>query len=473
MTATILSLPVEQRLLLDATLRSDLAAFVEKVFACVAPGHGFVPNWHIDAICHGLAQVAAGRIKRLMITMPPRYLKSICASVALPTWLLGRDPTRRIICASYAQGLAVKHANDCRTVMNSDWYQRIFPATKIDPAKNSEDEFITTARGFRLATSVGGVLLGRGGNCLIVDDPIKPTDAMSVAKREAVIEWYRNTLSTRLDNKLIDAIVVIMQRLHVDDLIGYLLEQEGWTHLNLAAIAETDERIAIGPAQYHTRRIGEALHPEREPLDLLARIRSEIGSATFAAQYQQTPVPDGGHMINWDWFKWYDGPAALPFEETVISWDTAMKQTELADYSVATVWGRFCDFYYLLDVVRLKLNYPDLRRKVIEMYHLWNKSTLLIEDAGSGTSLLQDLHAERIPAIAIRPEHDKVVRMAAQSAKIEGGAVFLPRRAPWLDDLRSEILAFPHGTHDDQVDSISQALSYLSRPRLGLGLVAA
>ena len=455
---------VSQRLIVNSILRTDFIAFVQKVFATVSPGDGFLPNWHIEAMCHELSKVMRGETRRLIISIPPRHLKSICTSVALPAWVLGHDPTRRIICVSYAQDLAVKHANDTRMVMSTDWYRRIFPGTRIDPAKNTETEVMTTKRGFRLSTSVGGTLTGRGGNLVIIDDPIKPADAMSDTIRERVNEWCRITLLSRLDDKERDAIILIMQRLHEGDLTGLLLQQGGWRHLRLPAIAETEERIEIGPGRYHTRRAGELLHPARESQSTLDAMKTAMGSAAFSAQYQQSPVPASGNLIDWSWFRWYEAPNPK-VEQYVVSWDTAMKATELSDYSVGTVWGIMCDFYYLLDLVRLRLDYPALRRKVIEMYHRWHRPNVLIEDAGSGTSLIQDLKEHRIRAVPIRPVADKIVRMAAQSAKIEAGRVLLPRHAPWLDDLRTEILAFPHGLHDDQVDSIAQALSWISRPR--------
>jgi predicted phage terminase large subunit-like protein len=458
---------------LNAVLRQDLVAFVQKTFGTVSPGVPFSPNWHIEAICHELGKVVSGETKRLIISIPPRHLKSICASVALPAWVLGHDPTRRIICVSYAQDLAVKHSNDCRAVMTSDWYGRVFPRTKIDAAKNTEVEVMTTKRGSRLSTSVGGTLTGRGGNMIIIDDPLKPADAMSDAARARHIEWYSTTLISRLDNKEEDAIVVVMQRLHEGDLVGHLLQERGWKHLSLPAIAETEQQIEIGPGQYHTREIGDLLHPGRESREVLESIKRGMGSATFAAQYQQSPVPPGGNMIDWTWFRWYEPNNTRKFDEIVISWDTAMKATELSDYSVGTVWGLWCEFYYLIDLIRVRLDYPALRRKVMEEFYQWGKPTILIEDAGSGTSLIQDLKDRSISAIAIRPEGDKVVRMSAQSAKIEAGEVLLPKHARWIDDLRTEMLAFPNGMHDDQVDSISQALAWMSRPRRKFSVVGA
>ena len=462
-----------QDVVLNAVLRRDLVAFVQKVFGMVSPGDRLSPNWHIEAICYELEKVVRGETKRLIITIPPRHLKSICASVTLPAWVLGHDPTRKIICVSYAQELAVKHGNDCRAVMASDWYCRVFPGTKIDAAKNTETEFMTTQRGSRLSTSVGGVLTGRGGNMIIIDDPLKPADAMSDAARARHIEWYSTTLISRLDNKEEDVIIVVMQRLHQGDLVGHLLQQQGWRHLNLPAIAEIEQQIEIAPGEYHTRQIGDLLHPARESRELLDNIKQGMGSATFSAQYQQAPVPPGGNMIDWNWFKFYDPNSMRNFEEIVISWDTAMKNTELSDYSVGTVWGIWCGLYYLLDLVRVRFDYPALRHKIVELYHQWERPTLLIEDAGSGTSLISDLRDLKIRAIPIKPEGDKIVRMSAQSAKIEAGEVCLPRHANWLEDLRTEILAFPYGLYDDQVDSVSQALRYMSQPRKMLRAVGA
>ena len=318
--------------------------------------------------------------------------------------------------------------------------------------------------GFRWTTSVGGALTGRGANIIIVDDPLNAIDALSEKKRLHAVNWCQSSLFSRLDNKLKDAIVVIMQRLHPDDLAGHLLERGGWTHLNLPAIAESDESIEIGPDRYYRRRKGALLHPAREPKWILDDLKHAMGSMAYSAQYQQMPVPESGNIVKWEWFRTYTPNKYLNFEQIVISWDTANKADELSDYSVATVWGTLVDNYYLLDLVRLKLDQPALRRKVIDLYHLWEKPTLLIEDAGSGIYLIQELRDQKIPVTAIHPEKDKIVRMAGQSPKIEGGAVFLPKDAPWLDDLRAEILSFPYGSHDDQVDSISQALNWFSRP---------
>jgi hypothetical protein len=209
-----------------ALVRTNLFAFVAKVFQIVCPGQVFEAAWHIDAICYEFERIWLGQNTRLIINAPPRSLKSIIASVAFPAFLLGHDPSRRIICVSYSADLAKKFSNDFRSVIESDWYRAIFPQTRIGPYKNSETEIEFTARGYRLATSVGGTLTGRGGDLIIIDDPLKPDDAMSETKRTSTNQWFNTTLLSRLDNKKTGAIAVVMQRVHVDDLTGFLMENE-------------------------------------------------------------------------------------------------------------------------------------------------------------------------------------------------------------------------------------------------------
>lgn len=455
------------RAILDALLRSDLAAFTQRCFQTVVPGQPFHPNWHVDAIAYQLQRCLQGEIRRLIITLPPRNLKSICASVAFPAFVLGHDPTRRVVCVSYSQDLTAKHARDCRTVIESAWYRALFPNTQIDSRKNAETEFEMTARGYRLGTSVGGTLTGRGGNLIVIDDPLKPSDAMSETKRAAANEWYDSTLSSRLDNKTSDVIVVVMQRLHVDDLVGHLLHKdEGWVHLNLPAIAGYSQEVAVGAGMVHRRREGDLLHPEREPKHVLDELQAAMGSQAFSAQYQQAPVPPGGALIQETWLRRYDREPNRELGDRVVqSWDTASKVSKNNDYSVCTTWLVRKRDYYLLDVVRVRLEFPDLKRRIIKEAERYGPMTcVLIEDAGSGIGLVQDLKSGgKVRPIAIKPERDKVARLEGQSSVIEGGHVLIPEEAPWLAEFLIELLSFPYGRHDDQVDSVSQFLGWAAR----------
>jgi predicted phage terminase large subunit-like protein len=449
--------------LTDAALRVDLYSFIQGFHPIVSPGDMFLPNWHIEAIAYALTRVMRGEITRLIITMPPRCLKSFCTSVAFPAFVLGHDPTRRFICVSYAENLAHKHANDCRAIIRSNRFRRIF-TTRISPFKDTESEVMTNAGGFRLATSVGGTLTGRGANFIIIDDPMKPQDAQSASARESEKQWLANTLLSRLDNKARDALVFVMQRLHTDDLVGHVLEQHGhiWTHLNLPAIAEVEEHIPLGPGRFHVRRPGDLLHPEREPQEILDQIKVQMGSADFEAQYQQRPVPPGGALIKWPWFRFHEKCSVLPDDRIIVSWDTAMSSSELSGYSVCIIGLVRGGSVFILHVIRDRLEYPALKRKVIEVHEQWRHASrnyaLLIENKGSGTCLIQDLRQHHIHAIAIQPDGDKIMRMNRQTARMEAGSVSVPSRAPWLSDFRSEAMAFPHGRYNDQVDALSQLL---------------
>lgn len=452
----------ERKRLLQALLRSSFAAFVEKVFMTISPARVYRHNWHIEAIAHQLHEVAAGRCRRLIITIPPRNLKSTIASVAFPAWLLGHHPGLRIIGVTYGSELSRAQQNEFRAVVQSEWYRELFPETRIDVRKDTEQEVRTTRRGVRYATTVGGVLTGRGGDIIIIDDPLKASDACSEAARSGVNSWYGETLVSRHDNKLTGITIVVMQRLHDDDLVGFLLREGGddWVHLDLPAIAGEEAFIPVGQGRFHHRRVGDILNPAHEPLAVLDELRRSMGSELFEAQYQQRPVPPGGAMFKREWLRlrrppWVDQP-----EEQIISIDTASKGHDRADYSVATVWAAKGEAMHLFHVERARLEYPDLRRMVIGLKQRWPRAVVLVEDAGVGTGLIADLERSHIGVISIMPDRDKVSRAAAETAFFEGGSVSVEPDAPWLGDYLAEMLAFPGGRHDDQVDSTAQAVHW-------------
>src|SRR6201987_4108709 len=283
----------------EAVLRHDFATFVARCFHELNPQAELAMNWHIEVIAAALTAVQQGKIRRLIINLPPRHLKSLMASVAFPAWCLGHDPSAQLLCVSYAQDLADKLARDCRGIMMSPWYRRIFP-TRLAPHRQAVQEFLTTRQGYRLPTSNGGVLTGRGADIILIDDPLKPEEALSDTQRRSGNEGHDHTLYSRLDPKRHGAIVIIMQRLHEDDLVGHVLAQEPWEVLSFPAIAEADEVHRIetvwGPRCFR-RRHGEAPPPAREPLGTLDCIRRTIGEYNFAGQYQQSPSPLGGGLV--------------------------------------------------------------------------------------------------------------------------------------------------------------------------------
>jgi predicted phage terminase large subunit-like protein len=444
-----------------AALRNDFAAFAHRCFLTLNPGASFMANWHIDAIVEAVEMVRRGVTSRLIVNAPPRSLKSIIISVAFPAFLLGHDPRRRIFTISYSAELAAKHATDFLSIVHSKWYRFAFGQMQI--ARAADGDVYTTRGGYRKSTSVNATLTGLGGDCFIIDDPLKAADAQSDALRNHLNDWFSGTLVSRLDDKTTGAIIVVMQRVHLNDLTGHLLERsKGWTHLSLPAIAESDEKIPIGFGKSYKRRAGEPLHAERESLQTLERIRAEVGSDIFAAQYQQAPVPSGGAMIRRDWLRYYDKPPERTYPARVIqSWDTAAKDGAQNDWSVGTTWVMRDKNFYLLDLVRDRFEYPRLRAKATELAKKYNPLKILIEDASTGTALAQDLRESGVYNVSLVPvDRDKIGRLYVQQAKFEAGLVWFPKAASFLVALEAELLAFPQSKHDDQVDSISQALAF-------------
>ena len=445
--------------------RQDLTAYVERAFRELNPGAEYLVSHHVRALCYALERVERGEIRRLLVAMPPRHLKSHCVSVAFTAWALGRDPTRRIVCASHGADLARTFSLQARRLVEAPWHRVIFPALALDTRKASAEEFRTTRNGVRIATSVGGSLTGKGGGIVIVDDPLKAEDAPSEARRAEVHAWFSGTMSSRLDDPGRGAMVVVAQRLHEDDLIGRLAQTGDWEFLELPAIAPDDAEIPLSRELHWSRSRGEPLHPERLGEQELERIRRELGSAAFEAQYQQRPAPPGGNLIKTEWFGTVpDDLRSSDYEAIVQSWDTAAVPGETNDWCVCLTLGLRGMHVDLLDVHRAQHLYPDLLKRAMGLRQRWKPHLILVEKAMSGLSLLQELRRKGVTeADGPRPQGDKVSRMSSQSAKIERGEVRIPRAAPWRGSFLSEIAAFPNGKHDDQVDALSQALKVLDR----------
>jgi predicted phage terminase large subunit-like protein len=442
-----------------ALLATDFRSFVEYVFGVLRPGTPFKPNWHIDAMAHKVSQVATGEVKRLIITVPPRHLKSIIASVALPAWYLGHNPSERVVCVSYSADLAKTHSNDFRRVVTDPVYQAVFPKMRL--ARDTDSEIHTTLRGRRYATSIGGTLTGRGGNLFIIDDPLKPGDAVSEVSRERVIEWYRSTLVTRPDDKQASRIMVVMQRIHVEDLVGYLVENEaGFEVLSLPAIAQSTATYDLGGGRTHTREQGDLLHPAHEPGEVLRDIKKSMGSMLFSAQYQQAPEPPGGKIIKRKMLRYYSAIEQQPTDRLVLSWDIALSEKEAADYSACVVLLNRGDLYYVLDVIRGKFPFDRLKEKIIEVKNRYGKAaSLVIAEGGISHGLIQSLREKNVNVVDYKPKGDKAERLISQIDLFMGGSVLLLKDAPWLEEFVAELLSFP-GRHDDQVDALAQGLAW-------------
>lgn len=366
--------------------------------------------------------------------------------------------------------MARKLAGDTKLVMDAPWYRDAFPALAFTSKRPKLTDLITTEKGYRFAAGMNGAILGRGADLIVIDDPIKPSDALSAAERRRVNEAYDMTLYTRLNDKVSGAIVIIMQRLHEDDLVGHVMARDDWEVVSIPATAIADQRYQLRDVEQPTRRplfydcrAGEVLHRAREPLSVLDLNRRVLGSLVYSAQYQQAPTPVEGNIVRRDWIRTYAERPEV-FDYKIASWDTASTLSETADFSVGQVWGVKGLDFYMLDSVRGRFEMPDLRRHVVELAVRHCVDQTLIENTETGRALQQDLRRTgTLQALLQKSTIDKEARFLAQSARFEGGQVHVPKDAPWLAEWMDELLSFPNARHDDQVDATSQALNHLTR----------
>jgi predicted phage terminase large subunit-like protein len=462
----ILVNPEDHRQMREQTLalaRSDFAFFVERAFRELYDRE-YHDNWHIHAIAHWLIRATTGDVRRLIIAMAPRSLKSFMASICLPAWILGHNPGAKIVCASYAQKLSEEFAFETRRLMQSDWYRSVFPNTHLDPKKSNTEVLATTRGGQRRATSVGGSLTGLGGSIVIIDDPIKAQDAHSEVARENAIKWYGSTVASRLDDPKKGRIIVIAQRLHLEDLPGQLLAAGGWELLELPLIEWKEREIEIAPNRTATRGPGHILHEDRVGEEEITRLRAEMGERDFEAQYNQRPLPPGGALFKLEWLRRFDQP--LPPQKvqgTFQSWDTAYDIEDHHDYSVCTTWALSGKHCYLLDVYRERLEFYDLEKAIYRQREKFGADLVLVENVGSGKSVCQNIRGpDGLKNIWLRmfpPGSSKEHRASQQTPKFGRGEIHVPNEAPWLRAFEEEYVSFPHGKHDDQIDSMVQFLA--------------
>ncbi len=430
--------------------------FIYECFRTIAPARHLSENWHIRAIAHYLQNIH--KYKRLIINIPPRCMKSVCVSVAWPAWILGKNPTANIVVASYSQGLSVKHSLDTRCIMQSDWYKDMFPKTILSREQNTKHKFLTTQRGFRFATSVGGTLTGEGADVLIADDPITPLDVHNKKYRDRIVNWFEQVFVSRLNCLKTGVIVIVMHRLHQEDLVGYLLARQPsrWEHLSCPIVADFGHYVCFGAQLYRAQN--NILDSSRFSMSDIGDIKETMGSYAFSAQYQQRPNAMSGKIIKKEYFKRYE---KLPDGDSYTgqSWDTANVVTENSNYSVCITYKVISEIIYILDVTRGRFIYPELKAQVETLAEKWSVDEVLIEEKASGIQLIQDFKGQDLMRIiGVKPRLNKVGRLCLVLPMIESGKVALPYYASWLEGFEEEIFSFPNSVHDDQIDSLTQLL---------------
>lgn len=429
---------------------------------------------HICRFAHEVTTALQQGSARVIVSMPPRHGKSLFLSRYLLCWLLGRHPDWQYIHATYQDDFARDFGREIRNQIATPFHRAVFPGSQLRTDSTAAGRFHTQAEGVYHAVGVGGATTGKGANVLIIDDPIKGAEeAVSPAYRRRLKSWFQTVAYTRL---MPDASIIVTQtRWHTDDLAGWLLAggdgefEEAWTYLNFPAIAEDRDPLGRTP--------GEALWPERFPIDRLRKIQAmlERGEGedgqplllpnAFPALYQGSPIAQEGNLFKRAWFQYVK---ALPtFDRTIQYWDTAYKAAQLNDPSACTTWGIAGGKLYLLDVLCRRMETPELDGVIAAQYHQWHPDVILIEDKASGQGAIQRARRKGLPVVADQPEADKVTRASEVTVLFESGQVVFWSGAVGLPAFEAELLAFPFGPHDDQVDSTSGAGRYFARTKAG------
>ncbi len=469
--------------LLRELYRREMADFVRDAWPIVEPVTRYSHNWHIDAICDHLSAISRGELQRLVVNVPPRFMKSLLVSVLWPAWEWGAFglPSSRWIFSTYAQRLSTRDSLKCRRVLESPWYRRLFGhLVRLTTDQNEKRQFENDRTGYRIATSVEGGATGEGADRIVVDDPHNVLDTESPAALETTLLWWDEAMSTRLNDQASGSKVIVMQRIKDNDLAGHVLAKGGYQHLMLPM--EYERRRATvtfygpgGEALPHypdpRREDGELLWPERFPTDVVVELKKDLGTYAAAGQLQQDPAPRAGGMFKAIFWQFYDLPPKLmakQMDECVASWDCTFKATAGTDYVAGHVWGRKGVEYYLLARDFDRMTFTQTRDKVYQMSAEWRQWLIasLIEDKANGPAVVDSLKTRVQGLLAITPQGGKTARANAIVPTQEAGQIWLPNPNnpgfEWVRDLVTIFSRFPKGETDDDVDAASQAIRWFS-----------
>lgn len=495
-----------------------LSRFVREAWHIVEPGMDLVWNWHLDAICTHLEAVTRAitnarvrpeerwegpEIRRLLINIPPGHMKSLLVSVMWPAWMWVRWPWLRYVFSSYGLSLALRDSVRTRDIIESDWYRELFQlrwTMKAD--QNAKGSFINTMQGKRDSVSVGSGATGFRGDLVVCDDPLNAIDAGSELKREEAVRWWDQSMSSRLNDMRHGARVVIMQRLHEEDLSAHCLRKTGpagYTHLNLMSEFEPDRKCRIQVTGWEDPRTdpGELLFPQMFPANVLEEARQDMGSNAYAGQHQQRPAPAEGGFFRRKWFRYYrryqlpDGDWCIETRDpatggvrrilesdcwTLMVADTAMKEKTMNDFWAAGIWlvQRIFDdkgfqtgcTLILRDVWRQRCTAPEGEARLLDLVQRWKPSFIGVEDKASGTAVIQRFVRDGLPIRPIKADVDKITRASTAQVWFENGKVLTPLDAPWLDEYERELLVFPNGANDDQVDMTAHSVNFANNKDL-------
>ncbi|HEX4605333.1 MAG TPA: phage terminase large subunit, partial [Candidatus Angelobacter sp.] len=464
-----------------------LSDFVKEAWSILEPVSTLVWNWHLDLICDYLTLVRDNNFKQqcgtelegIIFNVPPRTMKSLLISVFFPVWVWTTGPSRRFMFVSYSEKLSTQHSIFRRNVIESPWYQKRWGTVfSLSRDQNVKSHYENSSRGAMFSTGMQATATGMGGDILVFDDPLNPEQAISQLEREAVNLRFDATFRSRINDPATGVKIIIMQRLHELDLTGHVLGREGhrWKHVSLPAIAEKDEVLkSPSSRRRYLRRAGKLLWPARLPQSFLDSQRIGMGSWAFSGQYQQSPAPLSGGIIQRQWVRFY---RQLPesFEFMVQSWDCTFSGGSDNDFVAGQVWARSRGKYYMLPYRTYdRLDFGPTMAAIKACHGKFPRAhAILIEDKANGPAIISELQKEIPGIVAVNPEGGKIARAQATAPLWEAGSIELPDpqvfAANWVEDYVHNVCAFPKAAHDDDMDATSQALIYM-RTRLGGGIV--
>jgi predicted phage terminase large subunit-like protein len=470
----------------------SLVQFVREGWDVLEPGTHYEEGWHIEAICQHLEAVSRGDIRQLLINIPPGHMKSLIVSVFWPAWMWTWKPTWRALFASYDLTLSIRDSVKTRQLLESDWFRETFsPKWKFATDQNVKSYFENSERGFRIALAVGSKATGFRADCVVVDDPLNAEDRFSDEKRKKSIRWWDTTMSSRLSNMSTGSRVVIMQRLHQEDLAGHLIEKGGYEHLMLPSEFEPDRAASTSIGWKDPRtKAGELLFPAMFGAEVIAQAKTDLGTVDYDGQHQQRPTALEGSLFKRAWWKYYDIEPDR-FDQILLSVDCSFKETTSGSFVVFQVWGKIGADMYLLAQIRVRIDFP----KTIAAFRWIIKhdpriGAKLVEDKANGPAVIATLKREIPGIIAIPAEVSKEARWAAASPYVESGNCYLPSKPlaarwartlrdaareearswlhvddvkdDWVTEFVEELAAVPTSRFDDQADAAAQAISRMA-----------
>ncbi len=446
----------DQRLMQHA-VRSRLDRFVRQSFFSTY-NKPLEPAWFHEPLCFAIQSAAEAKTCRQLVTMPPRHLKSFSAAICLPAFLIGHDPTRKIMIAVYSSGFAEDHMRLLRPILDERWFQTSFPGCRV--VRSDSERLITSRNGEIRFIYVGGAVTGLGNTHLIVDDIIKAQDVGSAARRKAAEDFVRKTCMTRNDDPQSAHTIAIMQRLHVDDLPAALIET-GYSHLSLPSIAQKDQVLNSYNGRKFEWREGKLLWPKWYGHQVLDQLKRDLGEADFSAQYLQAPRISDGILTDLSRLNFVDQPFSRDqLRYVAISLDPAVRDAPDCDYSAMSIFGFDGTRWCLMDVIERRLDYPDLKEAVQACVLEWDADAVLIESGHTGWALYRELANLGLPVWRRQPSGSKAERLNLALGALYSGEVVFPRGARCTEILLDQFRSFPDG-HDDVLDSVTQFINWI------------